>query len=304
LSLVGNMNWPGLLAWSTKYHDGTAPSQFKKMTDEDRQFLEKAMEEAFGHIEDPNKVMQEAISQLKAPERTDQSIITALEVMDRSCDDVDCARNVEKLDGIQPVLDLLETHEGPIRVRALEILALLYSNNPGIQEAGFRRGSMKACLKIIEICPSGSEERDKAFRTLVALVRKMHAFEETLLTSEGGVALILGFLDLCESSNAREKATSFSRCLVGDGHWPSGEAAALAAGLAPLLRSAADESIQYRETLAECACALVQTFAASCRDGELPGAVKDRLAQIQSTKDEDTENEAGSLLQCAELLSE
>jgi hypothetical protein len=293
------------MAWSTKYHDGTAPSQFKKMTDEDRAFLEKAMEEAFGHIEDPNKVMQEAISQLKAPDCTDQGIITALEVMDRSCDDVDCARNVEKLDGIQPLLDLLETHEGPVRVRALEILALLYSNNPGIQEAGFRRGSMKACLKIIEACPRGSEERDKAFRTLVALVRKMPAFEETLLTSEGGVALILGFLDLSESSSAREKALSFSRCLVVDGHWPSSEAAALAAGLAPLLRSADDtSSIQYRETLAECACELARTFAASCKDVELHGAVKDRLSQIQDTKDEDTQNEAGSLLQCAELLSE
>jgi len=297
------MNWPGLLAWSTKYHDGTAPSQFKKMTDEDREFLEKAMEEAFGQIEDPNKVMQEAIAQLKAPDRTDQSIITALEVMDRSCDDTDCARNVEKLDGIQPLLDLLETHEGPVRVRALEILALLYSNNPGIQEAGFRRGSMKACLKVIEVCPRGSEDRDKAFRTLVALVRKMQAFEETLLSNEGGVTLILGFLDSCESSNAREKATSLSRCLLGDGRWPSSEAAALAVGLAPLLRIVADESIQYRETLAECSCELARAHAASCKDSELLAAVKDRLAQIQSAKDEDTENEAGSLLQCVELLS-
>mmetsp|Transcript_76906 Transcript_76906/g.152224 ORF Transcript_76906/g.152224 Transcript_76906/m.152224 type:complete len:299 (-) Transcript_76906:69-965(-) len=297
------MNWPGLFAWSTKYHDGTAPSQFTKMTDEDRKFLEKAMEEAFGHIEDPNQVMQEAINQIKAPERTNQSIITALEVMDRSCDDVDCARNAEKLDGIQPLLDLLGTHEGPIRVRALEILALLYSNNPGIQEAGFRRGSMKACLTVVETSPRGSDEREKAFRTLVALVRNMQAFEETFLTSEGGVALTLSFFDRCESSNAREKAMSFARCLLGNGRWPPGEAAALAAGLAPLLRGAAEESIQYRETLAECASEVALAFAASCKDGELQCAVKERLAQIQDTKDEETENEAGSLLQCVEFLS-
>jgi hypothetical protein len=60
------MNWPGLLQWSTKYHDGTSPSEFKMMTDEDRAFIHKAMEEAFGKIEDPNQVMAEAIGQIKA----------------------------------------------------------------------------------------------------------------------------------------------------------------------------------------------------------------------------------------------
>ena len=70
------LNWPGLLAWSTNYHDGTAPSQFKQMSPEDRAFLEKAMEEAFAHIEDPNKVFAEAIDQIKAPDRTDEGITT------------------------------------------------------------------------------------------------------------------------------------------------------------------------------------------------------------------------------------
>ena len=39
------VNWPGLMAWSTQYHDGTAPSNFTKMSDENREFLEKAMED-------------------------------------------------------------------------------------------------------------------------------------------------------------------------------------------------------------------------------------------------------------------
>merc|ERR1719321_1814783 len=115
------VDWPGLLAWSTKYHDGTGASQFQQMTDEDRQFLEKAMEEAFGKIEDPNKVMAEAIAQIKAPDRTDVSICTALEVIDKCCDDPDCARNCEKLDGLQPLLDLLNSLKGDIVHRALEI---------------------------------------------------------------------------------------------------------------------------------------------------------------------------------------
>jgi hypothetical protein len=79
---MAGINWPGLLAWSTKYHDGTAPSQFKQMSDEDRAFLEKAMKEAFGNVEDPNKIFQEAIEQIKSADRTDESISTALEIID------------------------------------------------------------------------------------------------------------------------------------------------------------------------------------------------------------------------------
>ena len=79
-------------------------------------FLEKALEEAFGQIEDPNQVMSEAADQLRSESRSEESISTALEasadnwsdekvtespraaqVIDRCCDDPDCARNAEKL---------------------------------------------------------------------------------------------------------------------------------------------------------------------------------------------------------------
>merc|ERR1719265_2260018 len=101
------------------------------------------MEEAFGKIEYPNLPLEEAQEQIKAPERTDVTITTALEVIDKCCDDPDCARNCEKLDGLQPLLDLLDTHRGVISNRALEILALLFANNPNIQEAGSRRGAVE-----------------------------------------------------------------------------------------------------------------------------------------------------------------
>merc|ERR1719454_785030 len=171
------VDWPGLLAWSTKYHDGTKPSEFRQMTDADRDFLEKAMEEAFG--------------QIKAPDRTDTSITTALEVIDKCCDDPDCARNCEKLDGLQPLLDLLGTHKGAISARTLEILALLFANNPNIQEAGARRGAMDAFLRLVRESPAGSETKSKAFRALVTLVRSVKDFEETLLKEKGGISVII-----------------------------------------------------------------------------------------------------------------
>lgn len=38
-------DWQGLLNWSTKYHDGTRPSNVQPMTQEDRQWLEAAMKD-------------------------------------------------------------------------------------------------------------------------------------------------------------------------------------------------------------------------------------------------------------------
>lgn len=295
------VNWPGLLAWSTQHHDGTAPSQFKPMSKEDREFLEKAMEEAFGKLEDPNKVMEEAIQQIMAADRTDQSIITALEVIDKCCDDVDCARNVEKLNGLQPLLDLLESHDGPIRVRTLEILALLFSNNPHIQDAGFRRGAMKAFCKVMQECPKGSEERSKAFRALVALARKIQAFEESFLRSEAGIAIILSFLASEENAKTREKAASFIRSLAGDGRLQDSEASSLAAALAQLFRSIANESIQYREIFADCACELMRTFPGACV-AELKVVVRERLEQLEVAQDPDAQNEMAALRQCVGVV--
>ena len=41
-----NIDWQGLFNWSTQYHDGTkATSEFEKMSDEDYEWLTKAMEQ-------------------------------------------------------------------------------------------------------------------------------------------------------------------------------------------------------------------------------------------------------------------
>mmetsp|Transcript_9894 Transcript_9894/g.20461 ORF Transcript_9894/g.20461 Transcript_9894/m.20461 type:complete len:306 (-) Transcript_9894:142-1059(-) len=291
------MNWPGLLAWSTKYHDGTAPSKFKPLSDEDREFLEKAMEEAFGKMQDPNKVMTEAIAQITSKDRTDESIATALEVIDKCCDDVDCARNVEKLNCLQPIIDLLETHSGPMRVRTLEILALLFCNNPNIQEAGVKRGALKACLRIIKECPKGSEERSKAFRALVALVRQVAVFEETLLRGAGGMGVILSFLEPDEDAKSREKAASFACSLAQDGRLQADEAAAMVKAIAQLLQGIGDEGLQYREVLADALVELAQAFPGRFT-AEAQEAVRQRLAHLRAAPDPEAESEEAALRQC------
>lgn len=297
------LNWPGLLAWSTKYHDGTAPSEFKKMSDEDREFLERAMEEAFGQIEDPNKVMQEAVGMITAEDRTEETIMTALEVLDRCCDDPDCSRNADKLGAIQALLDLLEPYPGQIRLRALEFLALIFSNNPIMQKAGADKGGMELLLGLVRGADQGSEDRMKSFRTLVSMTRNVEEYETKLLRELGGSAVIVACMDPEEDSKTREKSVSFVRSLVANGIVSSEEVAQFADSLQQLFNSTlGDESIQYRETLAGTAVELALSDPDCCASSGLADAAKARLEAASAQADEDVAGELEALTSLAESL--
>lgn len=301
---MAGLNWPGLLAWSTKYHDGTAPTRFKQMSDEDREFLEKAFEEAYSRIEDPNKMVTECIEKLRAEDRTDETIATALEIIDRCCDDPDVARNIEKLDGFQPLLDLARATTGSLCIRTLEILALLLSNNTQIQEVGVRRGALPQFLDMTRKAAKGSDERTKAFRALVALVRQVVAFETEFLRNQGGIDLLVTAMDLGENWRMREKAAQFVRSLCGDGRLEASDAIPLAGAVALVLNSGADlegQNLQYKETFAMAAHELAQRFPVDCPPA-LGVAASVRLAALEAAKNEDNAPEVAILKECVDAL--
>jgi len=279
---MSGVQWKGLMEWSTKYHDGTKESQFKMMTPEDRAYLEAAMESALGQIEDPNKVFAEAIEQTKASDRTETSVCTALEVIDRVCDDTDVARNAEKLGGIQSLLDLLGVYAGATRVRTLEILALLFSNNTQMQEVGMKRGANKIFIDLFQASSSTSEERSKVFRALSALLRSMESYEDEFLRNDNGAAIIVAALAPDEDSRSREKAASFARSLAATGRLQASDSESITAAIAQLLKAddIAEENLQYRETVASCAGAVVGGASAAAA-AELQAALEARLASGQ-----------------------
>lgn len=300
------LNWPGLFAWSSKYHDGTAPSNFKQLSDEDREFLQKAMEDAFEQIEDPNKVFTEAIQQIKSAERTEESVYTALEIIDRLCDDPDVARNAEKLDGLQPLLEVASDMQGLVRVRTLEVLALVFSNNPNIQNAGVKRDGISRFLSLTRQAPVGSDEKSKAFRALVALVRQVPEHERALLQNEEAAALLHQLLDKREEARTREKVASFVTGLAVSGVLEEGLVAPISVALGPLLNDDDDDlTVQYRETVSACAFELARLAPASCKSALLDH-VESRLKAISDSsakKDGDEGAEKAALQGCLTSLS-
>lgn len=231
-------------------------------------------------IEDPNQIFKEAIDKVKMPGASVAELVTSLEIIDRCCDDPDVARNVEKLDGLQALLDLVETHSGSVQVRSLEILALLLANNPNIQELAMKRRAMKVFKNRLE---QGSEVRPKAFRALVALVRGVEALEVQFLES-GGAEVLLEGLRVDEDSKVRDKALNFVRCLVCEQRLSSTDTARFLVALVPLLPNIAAEEMQYRETFAACAMELLRAAPSEC-PSELADAMRGRLAQIQTGED-------------------
>lgn len=242
------------------------------------------MEEAFGQIEDPNQVMLEAINQIKAADRTESSIVTALEVIDRCCDDRDCARNAEKLDGIQPLLDLLGAYKDSIRERTLEILALLTSNNPEIQDVCAKRGGLKILLELVNNASPGSEERQKAFRALVSLIRCNVPLEDEFLGEHNGISVTISCMSSVESAKAQEKALSFTRSLAQTERLKTPQVDQLASATAALLHAdLAEANLQYCETLASCADDLAGLASAGAA-AELEAAI---VARLKSAKVDD-----------------
>lgn len=199
-------------------------------------------------------------------------------------------------------MDLLGTHAGVISNRALEILALLFSNNPNIQEAGARRGAMETFLRLVQDSGAGSESRSKAFRALVALVRQMAALEEKLIREKDGIRVIISCADQSDPRLC-EKVASFARSLATDGRLQAEDVASLATALTPLLGNIGSGQIQYRETLSSCVCELARVAPAAC-PSELKTAAKDRLKQLFTKKEaDDSEQEQSNLKEFLTLLT-
>lgn len=294
---MANIDWPGLLKWSLKYSDGTGPSNFKALSEEDKEFLEKAFEEAASMMEDLNKIMEEAIGQLKSPERTNESVITALEIMDRCCDDPDCCRNIETLDGLQVLIDLVrDWPEDIIRVRTLEILALMLSNNPNIQAAANGRGGMEVFVKLAQDSPAGSDLRSKAFRCSAALVRGVDDLQKKFVKDLDGASVAVTCLGANEDASLQGKAATLLRDLTSTGCLDASAIAQVVPALAALI-GRPDGDIQYRELLASCAHALTDKG----QPGDLQplkDAVAQRLKQLKEPNMDDFKEEKAILVQC------
>ena len=136
------MDWKGLFEWSANYNDGTEKSQFTEMRKEDREWLEKAMEE---YTFDEVQKMKDIIMVLcdHQAKGKDELVDTLLDLEDLIDAHQRNSLNFDLLGGFKILIDVMfnNTHE-EVRRSWLIIFSLIVQNNVELQEVAFKYGGM------------------------------------------------------------------------------------------------------------------------------------------------------------------
>ncbi|VWU51698.1 conserved protein, unknown function [Hepatocystis sp. ex Piliocolobus tephrosceles] len=182
-----NVNWPGLLKWSTKYADGTVDTS-KRLSKENIDFLQGAIKEALSQIEDPYEAISEAIRNF---ESKDEGIILASsKIIERLVDEYpEVARNLDKINAIEPLLKLLDYSNNHILESVLQIFSLALSNNPGLQNSVFKKNGLKTLL--LKLQESKHTNIDKKLITAISALIRHHDEAENKFIDYGGIAFLV-----------------------------------------------------------------------------------------------------------------
>jgi hypothetical protein len=268
-------NWTGLLGWSTRYHDGTAPSQFGPMDPERRAWLEKALNTAFEGTEDPNKIMARAVVELQ-----EGRLSAGFDMLEHVSDFPDCVENIDILGALKEVVSLLNSHDGLVVKRSAEILNMYLPNNPKIQIAAeVKYGCLKALRTAVQANSSDKQILSACLSATANLVRNVETLENNFIKNDG----VKLFCDSCRENMTPSIVQKVCGLLysIGQRHDLSAHGQCiqdliLAIYLNPTL---AKTSIQMFETVANLAS--LQTLSADLRE-----ALLDRRRWIQSLTSE------------------
>lgn len=182
-----NINWPGLLKWSTKYSDGTVDTS-KRLSPEDIEFLQGAIKECLSKIEDPYEAMDEAVKNFKSDD--EGIILAAAKIVERLLDEYpEIARNLNKINAVDPLLQLIESENVHILESVLQIFSLALSNNPDLQDVVFKKGALKKLL--IKLQQSQVTHIDTKLITAISALIRHHNEAENKFIDYGGVGFLV-----------------------------------------------------------------------------------------------------------------
>ena len=138
-------DWKGLLNWSLKYQDGTHPSQFKEMSKEDREFIEKAFESV---TLNEMKEIWKILDTIKTPEGNSEKEISErielLELMSNYIDGPENARNIVRGKRFNEIIShFFEAKNKKIKIEFGRIITQMTQNDGFIQKAAMNEGIFK-----------------------------------------------------------------------------------------------------------------------------------------------------------------
>lgn len=181
-------NWLGLLKWSLAHTDGTAPTDVKAMSEEDKKFLERVMKE--GIKDEParmREIMQHIMSMLDLSSCASQEehIEEILEELRDMTEQIDMATLFTKFGGVQCLIGIIESPESlgvDVRSLAAGVIGTLAQNNLEVQDTIYNNGTVDK-LSLLCLSVDSVQLSAKLLYAISCIVRNHAAAEAHFVLS-------------------------------------------------------------------------------------------------------------------------
>eukprot|EP00343_Euplotes_focardii_P007816 CAMPEP_0205819472 /NCGR_PEP_ID=MMETSP0206-20130828/1858_1 /ASSEMBLY_ACC=CAM_ASM_000279 /TAXON_ID=36767 /ORGANISM="Euplotes focardii, Strain TN1" /LENGTH=342 /DNA_ID=CAMNT_0053113109 /DNA_START=6 /DNA_END=1034 /DNA_ORIENTATION=- len=167
------IDWSGLFAWSNKYVDGTKSTNFDPMDKEEKEWLQKAMQE-FSFSETDK--LQDIISiLLEHRDKEKGVIIEALEELEELIDiHPRNSVNLERSGGFKLLMDtMLNNNNGGVRRLAMRVFGSAVQNTSEMQAVAHTHGGLKLMYQYIK--ESDEKNKEQVIGALSSLIRTSEA---------------------------------------------------------------------------------------------------------------------------------
>lgn len=129
------VDWQGFLKWSLNYQDGTKETEIPKMSEEQREFLQKAIEAyTFDEVKRMKEILQLLTKQVTDQDKLDENVDLVDELIELLTG-IDNAMNFCKIGGIYLVFEWALNQEVDTKLRDLFLVILIdcSQNNSFVQ---------------------------------------------------------------------------------------------------------------------------------------------------------------------------
>jgi hsp70-interacting protein len=319
--------WLGLMRWSMKYQDGTAPSNVREMTKEDRDFLDKVLKE--GVMDENERVRQilrildgehpsvvfaregetvnAEIEEAKVSEEELAEYKDALldELLVR-IDQIDNAMNMVKSQGFDTLMRVLENYErASTRALAAEVCSVVVQNNPFCQDAAVKAGLLEVLCKLAR--DDDVTCQVKALLAISCLVRQHKVAEKRFLSDAcDGLRVLEAFLQADRDIRLKRKSLFFLRYLVRSSISTAQQLLNSGSFVPAVVSYVEEEDVDLCESALQALAEFAQHdvyFATACKRPEygLEEKLEARIAKIEQLEGEDREYAAETLNLAKEL---
>lgn len=162
-------DWPGLYKWAARYSDGTGASSYDRLSESDKQWLTAALNEGVVDNVDRMRAIKAFLDSTTDDSKALAQKCELLEELTEIVENIDFARDLHKIGGLQTLLALLSSPHAALRWRAAEVVGMAVQSNEPVQKWFLDGHVMQPVLAMLH--DTDSTCRTKALLALSCLVR-------------------------------------------------------------------------------------------------------------------------------------